>query len=69
MDSTHNPETMTVEERRAEVARILARGLVRCAREARQRTSDPPQEVSDSRPTRLASVPDLSLTVAHRPGG
>jgi hypothetical protein len=35
MNSNHNPETMTADERRAEVAGLLARGLLRAVRDAR----------------------------------
>lgn len=75
--STRNPESMTVAERRAEVGRILACGLVRYARIARTRASSPPAESADSRdialelgePARLTLVNRLRRAVGKRVGG
>jgi hypothetical protein len=69
VDTTRNPEAMTVAERRAEVASILARGLVRSARLARLRTSFAAQKVSEVGETGLDLPGDLPLSVAQRPGG
>ena len=69
MDTTRNPETMTVAERRAEVASILALGLVRAARNARIRTSLPVQKASEVGENGLDLPSDLPLSVAQRPAG
>jgi hypothetical protein len=39
MIATSHPDTMTVEERRQEIARLLATGLVRCVQQARTAVS------------------------------
>lgn len=69
MNSNHDPETMTAEERRAEVASILARGLLRAIRNVRARTHSADEKVSDSAETCLDSSGDLPLGVAQRPTG
>jgi len=69
VDSTRNPETMTVAERRAEVASILARGLVRAVRNAKVGTSSAEQKVSESGDSGLAFPTDSPLSVAPRPAG
>ena len=69
VDTTRNPETMTVAERRAEVASILARGLVRSARLARSGTSLALQKVSEAGESGLDLPGDLPLSVAQRPAG
>lgn len=69
MDSTRNPETMTVAERRGEVARILARGLVRSVRNAKSGTSLAVQKVSESGDSGLDLPTDSPLSVAPRPAG
>jgi len=67
MNSNRNPETMTAEERRSEVADLLASGLLRAVRNARSRTSSVSEKVSDSAETCLDSSGDLPLSVAQRP--
>jgi hypothetical protein len=67
MNSNHNLETMTADERRAEVAGLLARGLLRAIRNARARTSSAGEKVSESGETCLDSSGDLPLSVARRP--
>lgn len=69
MDTIRNPETMTVAERRAEVASILARGLLRSARLSRSRTSLAFQKVSEVGENGLDLPGDLPLSVARRPAG
>lgn len=72
MNSNHNPESMTADERRAEVAGLLARGLLRAVRDARSRTSSASEKVSESgesSETCLDSSGDLPLSVAQRPTG
>jgi len=67
MNSNRNPETMTADERRAEVAGLLASGLLRAVRNARSRTSSAGEKVSESGDTCLDSSGDLPLSVAERP--
>lgn len=69
MDSTRNPETMTVAERRAEVASILARGLLRTVRNAKSGTSLAVQKVSESGDSGLDLPTHSPLSVAPRPAG
>ena len=69
VDTTRNPEAMTVAERRAEVASILARGLVRSARLARARTPLVLQEVLETGESGLDLSGGLPLSVAQRPAG
>jgi len=69
VDSTRNPETMTVAERRAEIASILARGLVRAVRVAKSDTSLAAQKVSESGEGGLDLCEDSPLSVAPRPAG
>jgi len=49
MISTRNPESMTADERRQEVAGILAHGLLRYVRAARSAESPPPETSSKTR--------------------
>jgi len=65
-DKTLDPDTMSAEERRAEVASILARGLVRATR-VRRGAPSPDGPPSDS--ASLAIPGELRLSVAPRPGG
>jgi hypothetical protein len=69
VDSTRNPETMTVAERRAEIASILARGLVRAVRNAKYGTSSAVQKVSESGDSVLDLPTDSPLSVAPRLAG
>ncbi|MDQ7014662.1 MAG: hypothetical protein Q9O74_12335 [Planctomycetota bacterium] len=69
MTSTRNPESMTVAERRAEIASILARGLVRTVRIANSGTSSTVQKVSESGDSGLDLPTDSPLSVAPRPAG
>jgi hypothetical protein len=68
-DATRNPESMTIAERRGEVARILARGLVRSIRLTRSDTSSPVKKVSESCVDGLELGVHAGLTVAPRPAG
>ena len=67
MISTANPESMTAVERRAEVAQILAQGLIRCIRTAK--TADPVNAQNSSKISQKAlELPSKSrLSVAQRP--
>jgi len=65
MVSTTDPECMTVDERRQEVAAILAAGLLRRVRMAR--TAD--KTVSEVPRNRLEARAEPRLSVAPRPAG
>lgn len=65
MDTTRDPETMTADERRDEVASILACGLVRAVGAARARAGIRP----DCGQTCLELSGDPRLSEAPRPGG
>ena len=69
MISTRKPESMTADERRQEVATILARGLLRYVRAAKSAESPPPETSSDARRKGLAVRPERRLSVAQRPAG
>ena len=68
VDSTRKPQSMTVAERRDEVAYILARGLVRCVRDARQGMAAKFEKGSDSCRDGLELSGQSSLTVAPQTG-
>ena len=64
MISTTDPESMTAEERRLEVAGILARGLLRRVRTPKTAMSPAREKVSEGQETGL-EVPDRTrLSVA-----
>lgn len=65
MVSTRKPESMTTEERDAEIASILARGLVRAHRARREDAANS----GDSRGEGLELSADASLSVETRPAG
>lgn len=67
MVSTRKPESMTPDEREAEVASILARGLARAHRARRENARDIGSR--DSRGDGLELSADASLTVEPRPAG
>jgi len=69
VDSTRNPETLTVAERRAEVASILSRGLLRTVRNTKSGTSLAVQKVSESGESGLDLPANSPLSVAPRPAG
>ncbi len=69
MISTTDPESMTSEERRLEVASILARGLLRRARMAQTTESPPRRTVSKGPQNRLEVPAETRLSVAPRPAG
>ena len=66
MISNADPESMTAEERRREVAAILASGLLRRVRAA---ASSPAKTVSKGSKTGLELPAQTRLNVAPRPGG
>lgn len=69
VDTTRDPDTMTAEERRGEVASILAWGLVRAVRAARARMSERAESPRGCGGTCLDLRADLPLSVAPRPAG
>jgi len=64
MISTADPETMTAEDRRLEVANILARGLLRRVRTARTADLPPPKTVLKDPKTGLDVPAETRLSVA-----
>ena len=69
MISTRKPDSMTADERRQEVAAILADGLLRCVRAAKSAQSSPPETSSEDRRNSLDVRPETRLSVAQRPAG
>jgi len=69
VDRTRNPESMTADERRDEVASILARGMVRAVRLARARTSPVGEDPEKDGGTCLELSEEPRLSVAPRPAG
>jgi len=69
MISTTNPESMTADERRLEVASILAGGLLRRVRMAKTPASSPPKTISEMSRNRLELPAETRLSVAPRPAG
>ena len=69
MNSTRDPESMTADERRLEVACILASGLLRRIRPAKA-VRLPPREMNSNQPrNRLDDLAETRLSVAPRPAG
>lgn len=68
-ESTRDPETMTADERRAEVAATLACGLLRAVRETRARISQSAQIPARGGAACLDSPAEVRLSVAPRPHG
>lgn len=68
-DSTRDPESMTADERRDEIASILARGLVRSIVANRDRTSRASGDPADCGRSCLELPGHLPLSVAPRPAG
>jgi hypothetical protein len=69
MISQTDPESMTAEERRREVASILANGLLRRLRASESAASSPAKTVSKGSKTGLELPAETRLSVAPRPGG
>ncbi len=69
MISIRDPETMTADERRLEVASILAAGLLRCVRQEKTATSDASQASSPGPQIGLDLSSETRLSVAQRPAG
>jgi hypothetical protein len=69
MISTCEPETMTADERRTEVASILAAGLLRRVRHLKTSNPDARQTSSQGSGIGLDLPPETRLSVAERPAG
>ena len=69
MISTTDPESMTEEERRLEVANILASGLLRRVRIAQTAQSPPGKIISKGSQNGLEVPAKTRLSVAPRPAG
>lgn len=64
-----NPDHMTAEERRREIAGILAAGVLRAVRQSRRRGDGDSDDLPDSRDSRLELGADSPLSVAPRSAG
>ena len=69
MPTGRNPDHMTAEERRREIAGILAAGLLRAVRQSRRSVAADLVDSSDSRDSRLELGTNSPLSVAPRPAG
>lgn len=69
MITTRVPETMTADERRQEVASILATGLLRRVRTSRTPASDAAPELPPESRIGLDLSSETRLSVAQRPVG
>ncbi|MCC5829256.1 MAG: hypothetical protein JJU36_07395 [Phycisphaeraceae bacterium] len=69
VDATRHPDTMTADERRQEVARILARGLVRHIRLSRSLPTDAAKDSEKSGEPGLDLSSETRLSVPARPAG
>jgi hypothetical protein len=69
MISTADPESMTAEERRLEVASILSSGLLRRVRMAETAQSPPRKIISKGSQNGLEVPAETRLSVAPRPAG
>ncbi len=69
MISTTEPESMTAEERRQEIAGILARGLLRRVRMDGRAASPAGKKTSKNPETGLEVSSETRLSVAPRPAG
>ncbi|MBN1489498.1 MAG: hypothetical protein JXA69_06220 [Phycisphaerae bacterium] len=69
MNVTTDPESMTPEERRREVASILARGLLRRVCMNKTAASSPQKEISKESKSDLDLSAEKRLHVARRPAG
>lgn len=69
MTTTRDPETMTVDERRKEVASILAAGLLRRVRTSKTVASDAAPESPPGPQIELDLSSETRLSVAQQPVG
>ena len=63
------PSQLTPDQRRREIAQILARGLIRHIRIARSMPPPPPEKSSPPRKTGLAFLDESRPCVSDRPAG
>lgn len=68
-NATRDPDSMTADDRRAEVASILARGLVRAVRDTRAHVAQSAAIPSELAAAGLDLPAELRLSVAPRPSG
>jgi hypothetical protein len=69
VDATRHPDTMTADERRQEVATILARGLVRHIRLTRSLPADSAERAEKPAENGLDLSAETRLSVAQPPAG
>ena len=69
MITTRDPDTMTADERRQEVASILAAGLLRRVRTSKAPPSDTAQESLPESQIRLELPSETRLSVDQQPVG
>lgn len=69
MPTGRNPDHMTPEERRHEIASILAAAVLRAVRQSRRRGDADSDDLPDSRESRLELGANSPLSVAPRPAG
>jgi len=69
MLSNRDPDSMTSDERRREVAGILAQGLLRCVRASRAGDSATPEASAEVPQNPLDLPAETRLSVAPRPAG
>ena len=69
MPTGRNPDHMTADERRDEIASILAVGMLRAARNARRSESAAPNDSAETGSSRLDLCANSPLSVAPRPAG
>ena len=69
MDATRDPDTMTADERRREVASILALGLVRHHRMVQSLATGTCGDAKDSAQNPLDLSSETRLSVSPRPAG
>jgi hypothetical protein len=69
MNSTRDPESMTADERRTEVASILAAGLLRRVRHLKASNPEARQTIPSGPQIGLDLPSETRLSVAQRPAG
>jgi hypothetical protein len=69
MPTGRNPDQMTAEEQRREIAGILAAGVLRAVRQSRRSVAADLVDSSDSRDSRLELRANSPLSVAPRTAG
>ena len=69
MPTGRNPDHMTTDERRREIAGILAAAVLRAVRQSRRRGDADSDDLPDSCDSRLELGADSPLSMAPRPAG